>query len=236
MLFSKDKRVKAGNLELVSLHIPKTAGTSFRNILKAVYGEENIVRFDIKIKTRKIDIENKPFEKDRLPENIKGIHGHFHYLDLVEQVNVPPSAKWITWLREPSQRVLSNYFYLSERLRDELDEERKGLNILAKMQRSLIEFSRDEINRNRMSKFLAGIDLNQFAFIGLQETYEADLERLAGILGWNSYPNLKHNVTAARPMVDPEVLAEIRELNSDDYKLYAEAIEWRARHLNIAAI
>jgi hypothetical protein len=233
MFFNTDKRVNADNVQLVSLHIPKTAGTSFRNILKSVYGDDRAVRFDIKIKTRKIDIEMVRFEGSKLPGNIVALHGHFHYQDIVDQVRIPASAKWITWLREPSDRVMSNYFYLSERLREELDEERRGLNILAKMQRSLLEFARDEINRNRMSKFLAGADLETFDFIGLQEEYEKDLERLAVLLGWESYPNPRHNVTRNRPGVDPEVIAEIRELNSQDYSLYAHALKWREKHANI---
>jgi len=232
--FQKDKRVRAGQLQLVSLHIPKTAGTSFRNILKSVYGEEQVVRFDIKIKTRKIDIESVPFDGSSLPAHIRVIHGHFHYTDLVEQVNIPETAKWITWLREPSDRVLSNYFYLSERLREELDEEKRGLNILAKMQRTLIEFARDEINRNRMSKFLHGADLSRFDFIGLQEQYDSDLKHLAQILNWPEYPVFRHNVTRSRPTVDPDVLSEIRELNRNDYELYEEALMWRKNYFKNA--
>lgn len=230
--FKRDKRVKAENVKLVSLHIPKTAGTSFRNILKSVYGEEHVVRFDIKIRTRKIDIESVPFEGSSLPPQIHVIHGHFHYADIVEQVNVPESAKWITWLREPSDRVLSNYFYLSERLREELDEERRGLNILAKMQRTLLEFAHDEINRNRMSKFMQGADLNRFDFIGLQEHYDSDLKHLASLLQWPDYPVFRHNVTRSRPEVDPSVLQEIRELNRDDYQLYEATLNWRREYFN----
>jgi hypothetical protein len=149
-------------------------------------------------------------------------------------VNIPETAKWITWLREPSDRVLSNYFYLSERLREELDEEKRGLNILAKMQRTLIEFARDEINRNRMSKFLHGADLSRFDFIGLQEQYDSDLKHLAQILNWPEYPVFRHNVTRSRPTVDPDVLSEIRELNRNDYELYEEALMWRKNYFNNA--
>ena len=37
-------------------------------------------------------------------------------------------------------------------------EEKKGLNILSKMRRSLLEYAQDERNCNRMSKFLKGIE------------------------------------------------------------------------------
>ncbi len=39
--------IQAPHLELISLHIPKTAGTSFRSNLVNVYGKKAVARFDI---------------------------------------------------------------------------------------------------------------------------------------------------------------------------------------------
>ncbi len=36
------------NVELISIHIPKTGGTSLRNTFKDVFGEDGAKRFDIK--------------------------------------------------------------------------------------------------------------------------------------------------------------------------------------------
>ncbi|WP_421947534.1 hypothetical protein [Phaeodactylibacter xiamenensis] len=44
---------KIGNqLELLSFHIPKSAGTSFRNMLRDVYGAEAVLRFDTPLRGR----------------------------------------------------------------------------------------------------------------------------------------------------------------------------------------
>lgn len=231
MFFKLKSRKIKNNIELVSLHIPKTAGTSFRNILKNCYGEESVVRFDIRGKKKKVFIENEEFLKKRISSNIKVIHGHFQYQDLMELINLNENAKLITWVRHPVQRVLSNYFYLQERLREELDEESKGLNILSKMQKSLIEYARYEINRNRMSKFLHGADLETFDFIGITEHFNEDIFQLAEILGIEKPELLKQNKTIIKDKVEPGVLEEIAQLNSRDMDLYQRALEFRQKRI-----
>jgi len=226
-LFKKDKRIKA-KVELVSLHIPKTAGTSFRNILKEVYGEEQVVRFDI---NRFISIENKEFKGKKLASQIRVIHGHFSYEQLFEQVALPEGVPVITWLRDPVKRVISNYFYLSKILREELNEEEKDLNILAKMQKTLIEYANAEPNRNRMSSFLKGSILEDFLFIGIMDHYEEDLKYLASILGWGEYTELQHNITVDKPEVDEETLSIIKELNSKDIEIYKSALKHREERI-----
>ncbi len=226
-LFKKDKRIKA-KVELVSLHIPKTAGTSFRNILKAVYGEEQVVRFDI---NRFVAVENEEFTDKKLPSHIRVIHGHFPYNKLMELVAIPQGVPVITWLRDPVERVISNYYYLSKILREELNEEEKDLNILAKMQKTLLEYVCAAPNQNRMSSFLQGSSLEDFFFIGITDHYADDLEDLAQMLGWKDYPVLEHNITGEKPDVDEETLNKIKELNSKDIEIYNSALQLREERI-----
>ncbi len=225
-LFLKNNKIK-NNIELVSIHIPKTAGTSFRNFLKEIYGQENAVRFDINITTKGIDLENNEFTQNKLPRNIKVIHGHFYYTDLIEQVDLKENTPVITWLREPSERVISNYYYLEKRLKEELGEEKKELNILSKMQKSLIEYARNEISRNRMSKFLNGLPLGSMFFVGIYEHYEKDMQDLAKMLNIKNYPVFQHNITGIKRQVDSGILEEIKQLNTKDYDIYNKGLEIR---------
>jgi Sulfotransferase family len=209
---------------LVSLHIPKTAGTSFRNILKNIYGENQVARFDISRKGV-VRLNESIYKKSKLP-NVKVIHGHFTFQDLSDSFTLPESYKFITWMRDPVKRVISNYYYLESRLQ-ELHDKDKSLNILSKMQRSLIEYARAEINRNRQAKFLTGCKLEDFDFIGIQEDFENELLRLSTILGWKEIPeNLIQNKTMGNTKdVEPSIISEIRDLNEQDAQLYDKALQ-----------
>lgn len=219
--------------ELISIHIPKTAGTSFRNILKSLYGENQVVRFDISMRGV-VRLNEKPYSADKLP-SARVIHGHFSYEAIKTRFGIPEGCPVITWLRDPVQRVASNYYYLESRLKDILQEEKHDLHILEKMQRSLIEFANAEINRNRQSKFLKGISLQELAFAGIQENFEIDLRLLSQTLGWKSVPEmLYHNVTAEREErhIPEDIANEIKALNAEDVKLYEEALNLRGLSSN----
>jgi hypothetical protein len=228
MFFSKKKY----KVELVSLHIPKTAGTSFRNILKSVYGDRAVVRLDIN--NRGVTRLNQVVYEENKAPSAKVLHGHFVYEDIVNRFDLPTGFKKITWLRHPVQRVVSNYYYLESRLKTLLNEEQKNLNILSKMQRSLLEYAGDEINRNRQSKFLKGIELKDFDFVGIQEDFNEDLVEIAKVLNWGEYPQpIHHNKTPTkRPPLDPEIRREIELLNQEDMNLYREALELRGKKVS----
>lgn len=227
MIFFKKKY----KLELLSLHIPKTAGTSFRNILKVVYGENAVVRFDINNKGV-VRLNQEFYTNKNLPQ-AKVIHGHFTYKDINTQFDLPEDIQKITWLRNPVERVISNYFYLESRLKTLLNEEQNNLNILSKMQRSLIEYAKDEINRNRQSKFLSGITLEEFDFVGIQEDFENDLIEISKTLKWKKLPNILHqNKTPVKKNhLDIEIIKEIERLNQNDLELYKNALQLRGKSL-----
>jgi hypothetical protein len=225
--FKKEGKIK-NSIELVSLHIPKTAGTSFRNILKDVYGSDNVARLDIR---RNIELNSKVLRANKIKSGIKVLHGHFAYSKLVESFDIAEGTPVVTWLREPAERVISNYFYLDKILRKELNEKKKDLNILAKMEKTLLEYAATEANRNRMSKFLDGISPDEFFFIGFTDHYEEDLADLARLLNWKNYNLHQHNITGSKPEVDDESLQKIRELNRDDYELYEHALQLREERL-----
>jgi len=222
MFFLKKKYVP----ELISLHIPKTAGTSFRHILKEVYGERAVVRFDIRRGV--VELNSEVYESEKLP-SAKVLHGHFIYDEIQTKFDLPQNIKKITWLRHPVHRVISNYYYLESRLKTILNEEDRGVNILKKMQRTLSEYAKDERNRNRQSKFLSGISLNKFDYVGITENFEHDLIEMAKILDWPKIPQTtQKNITPSKKSgITDEIFQEIAELNEDDMKLYSEALSFK---------
>jgi hypothetical protein len=219
--------IDASNLVLISLHIPKTAGTSFRNILVKVYGEKAVVRFDMI--NEKIYINEQLFSGTELPSYIKVIHGHFVYSELTEQIKLPHHVKHVTWLRHPVSRVISNYFYLAEMMNYYMQEEVHHIDIISKMQRTLTEYAADEKNRNRISKFLAGISLSDFDFVGLVEYFEEHLYQMSEKLGWpKQIAPVHYNATGRIKKgdgVDEELKTKIARWNDLDMILYKTACD-----------
>lgn len=227
----------AHKLELVSVHIPKSAGTSFRHILKKVYGEEEVIRLDIPLLNPRVRINEELYTEGTLPRGVRVIHGHFSPAEVMRKFPETTDLPFITWLRDPVERVISNYFYLEKRLREVLNEEGRGLNMLSKMQRSLIEYARADITRNRQTKFLEGIDLEDFEFVAIQEHYAEDLRDLARHLGWGEVEEIKVNVTGkSKRDVPAEIREEIARLNAEDVALYQRALHLRQRRKKKAEI
>lgn len=227
------ERQQQADLELISIHIPKTAGTSFRNTLKDVYGQEAVIRLDIELEVPVVKVNEVAYQERQLPSWTRVAHGHFTYPLLQKHFDLPEkNIPVITWVRDPVERVISNYYYLSKILAQELDEPSKGLNILLKMERKLMEYTRDPLSCNRISKYLRGIALEDFAFIGIQEHYSEDLNSLAKVLDWKDVEEYQYNRTGkSYDEVTPKQRDEIRALNDEDVRLYEKALELREKRL-----
>lgn len=226
MIRLRQHRTGPPHWDLISIHIPKTAGTSFRNTLRAVYGKRAVARLDIELDKPQLRLNGQPYAKRQLPRSTKVIHGHFSYPLLQEKLELPSERPpIITWLRDPVARVVSNYNYLARRLAEELQEDQKNLNILPKMQRTLLEYAADPLNQNRMSKHLAGLELNDFLFIGRTEEYETGIQRLAQLLHWPQAPIFHHNPTTTSPHhpLTKSQYHNILSWNATDAALYENA-------------
>lgn len=211
------KRTKAnGPLELVSIHIPKTAGTSFQHALEFQYGANRVARIDFPEHAAAI----------RPPEGVTVIHGHIT-MEEARILDDSQSIPRITWLRHPVDRVISNYNYLSGRLDDLLDEPRHGVDILSKMKRTLLEYAAADRNRNRIAHFMAGHQPEDFSFIGLVEQYAIDLGALRQHFGWKAASPVHHNSSSKSAAVDPVIRATIEELNAEDMRWYAEVLRFK---------
>jgi hypothetical protein len=218
-------------VELLSVHIPKTAGTSFRNTLIEVYGSEAVTRVDYPPEDQRDQEDPFAPPPEELSRKVKVLHGHFNPVDLGEfYAGIPKDVKVITWVRNPVERVISNYFYLRQRIRDEIrDNTPLNVGVTNRMVKTLMEYAIQDIARNRMASFLRGMPLDQFTFVGIQEHYTEDLSHLAKILGWINYVEHFHNVTEDKYSdVSEETWEEIKALNSLDWELYQEALAIRA--------
>lgn len=172
---------------LVSLHLPKTAGTSFADTLRAAAGDG--YRDDY----ADLPMQHGPWKRRRHalraglalrrhpPQDATCIHGHFLALKYRVALGARP-VRWITWLRDPVQRLASHYAFW-RRDYDGLDPAQPLRNRMLREDWSFERFALGPELRNVYRQYLWGFDPAHFDFIGITEHYADDLACLASSLG-----------------------------------------------------
>tara|TARA_Y100001933_G_scaffold258899_1_gene307789 strand:- start:328 stop:1116 length:789 start_codon:yes stop_codon:yes gene_type:complete len=216
---------------IISIHIPKTAGTTLASILDYAVSRQILYDYDDQI------IPKDP-EQIRdiawLIERFKVIHGHFHYSKYAE---IFPEARYVTVLRDPVERTISNYFHLMR----SKDMSKFAYRRIVEDGLDIVGFSKLGNMRKAQSIYLNGADLDRFAVVGMTEDMPATVKLIRKILGLAAYhPTMlgrmgfvpKTNVGYGRLLaqfkhgfVTPSVRAKIRENIAPDWELYCKAKE-----------
>lgn len=212
---------------LISIHIPKTAGTSFLHVLSTIYGDKLIQDYEERPISPEYQLKKfglNPFQ----PFNFRlygqlltkqCIHGHFQFAKYAAL----PTAKFITWLRDPVARTLSHYYYW-QRNPDPLNALCVHMHT---NQLSLLDFAKLKPMRNLQGYFLSHKPLNKFLFVGIMENFEESLQRFNAIFSHDFSPNLRLNANPSDYDVESSILEKIRDINLEDMHLYDAA---RSRH------
>ena len=154
------------------------------------------------------------------------VHGHINPRTLNRYFELDDNVKIITWLRDPVERIISDYYYLRQIIDQNYNFDPYNPKILDRMIKSLIEFARMNKEQNRMSKILGNINLEDLYFVGTTENIERDLKHLTQLLNWDSYTLVSENKTKNKSTnIHQEVIEEIRFLNMKDVELYNKALE-----------
>jgi len=196
----------------ISVHIPKTAGTTFRELLANHFGDD-LCLFYGGWRDRHLAPMAQP------PPSLRCIHGHFHARDF----DAPfPAGRRIVWLRDPVERVCSEYEHHC-RHRDP----RNPLSTLVGAGTGLLEFAEHREARNTQSRVLQGLALEDFAFVGISELFDAELVRLRLATGIGLPCGHRVNANPARRTVRYPLAADqyrtVMRLNREDHELYRDA-------------
>ena len=211
---------------IISVHIPKTAGTSLLKALEDGLGTDR-VRRDFGNRVSRLNVETLISEAEAFNgqlqnkdvEGVQCIHGHFlpqKYRRLIEQ-------GWmaITWLREPAAHLYSNDHHILrtantfEYLPDTFGfiTLNEGLNFR--------NFALHPMTRNFMQRFFCQ-DL-QYSFVGITERYRTDLEYFSNkFLGFSLPFTVQNSFSdpSTAPAIEPDLIKEIERLHERDYEMY----------------
>ncbi len=252
---------------LISLHIPKTAGTSFREALQGAFGGERLLldyghgeafaRLTregvpaLELHRRWLDLGyGAAFSREgrgaaALPQEAACVHGHFpavKYLPaLLSRRAFARRTFYMTWLREPLARMVSNYRYW--RSLDPAQVEDPLVRQVLEEDWSLEAFCLSPALANYQSLWMRRVPRALFGFIGLTEFYEEDLARLSRLLmarGLVSAPLEAHRLNEGpQEAADPQTLDEARlaalrpafeRLHDRDMTLYRRQLARRSAH------
>lgn len=164
---------------LISLHMPKTAGSSFLKAREAHFGERLLKDYDdIPINTPKYRrnaraLSNCVSNRSNQLDGVDCIHGHFlpikYYL-----FGRKTKATFITWLRDPVERLASHYLYWRQAYKPETSKplHRRFMEENWSWER----FCFGPEMRNFYSQFLWGFPLKRFNFIGIFEHFDENYQ------------------------------------------------------------
>lgn len=221
---------------LISVHMPKTGGTSFRMMLQEHFGDALLRDQDMPLMRSARSRERRAvasalwLDARGLPRSIDCVHGHFlpvKYLLYASTRN----ETFVTWLRNPVDRAISHHFYM-RRSRPGNPMHRR---ILAE-DWSLARFALGNEFQNFYTQYFWGFPLEMFSFIGIQEFYSEDVAAFAKKYLRTGSREFRRNVGKGESAgVADRLRAAIAEHHARDVALYERALAMRVERLGASS-
>lgn len=219
---------------ILSLHVPKAAGNSFRALLQAEFGERLMLDygdwagFNVPeaIERRNIRTLRMRSRRDEILEKFDAIHGHFvadKYLGLF------PNGAFVAFVRDPYQQAASHYhFLLRNPQRDHLEEK-----MFHDARMTLQDYLSWDAFRDHQSQYLGSLAIDDFAMVGISEEFCRSVDLFNSIFGCDlrgdSLLNVNPDHRGAAYRIDDDVRKAVEKYRSADFELYRRAKEIFAR-------
>ena len=213
---------------LVSVHLPKTAGTSFGKALRERFGDrlqEDYTTLPLHQPRgrREWSAIRAGFAGSGQPVAAEAIHGHF--LPVRYRIALRGrDVDYVTWLRDPVDRLLS-HFHFWQRTAQAATRAQPLRHRMLQEGWSLERFCLGPELKNLYRQWFWGFDVRRFAFIGITECYQEDLEVFATryLAGQGLMVRERGNPAlgpAGRYEIDPGLRARIERHHAADVALY----------------
>ena len=226
--------VKGETNLLVSVHLPKTACSSFAATLEEIYGCKLLKDYsDLPINTPMYDrnkaaLQASLYNVEKDFRDVECIHGHFLPIKYVLFSNKQETT-FVTWMRNPVERVLSHYFFW-KRTFDPKASPPLHRKVIEE-DWSLERFCLSSELKDLYSQFMYGFPLEMFSFVGITEFYDDDFEFFSRHYLNSFVKPKKLNVgnEGRGYCIEESLRNEIEKFNSNDMRLYHRALENRLR-------
>ena len=200
--------------QLISVHIPKTAGSTFHAVLAHHFGWQlkhlqHRAAFGLWNNGQPYRC-NKPF--------VKAVHGH-----IIPHQNWHaqyPKAKWICWLRDPVDRLVSAYHHLEKTQDLGNDPNQRAFKA---MQPDMITYAQHEAFRassRAYQRVLGHCTPNDFAFVGRTEHFAEDLRRFESVFGLQRFDPERQNVGDRKQPIDDQLRETLATELAGEYDIY----------------
>ena len=225
---------------ILSIHVPKAAGNSFRALLEGEIGERLMLDygdwagFDVPEANQRRHVRTLEMRGRRgeLLQKYDVIHGHFiadKYLGLF------PREDFVAFFRDPYQQALSHYWFLVRNPQRDHPEEK----MLHDAKMSLHDYLAWDAFRDQQSQYLGSLSIDDFAMVGLSEEFYRSVELFNRIFGCNlsgdSFLNVNPDHQGADYAIDHDVRKAVEKYRARDIELYRRAKEIFARQTRRAA-
>jgi len=226
---------------IVSLHVPKAAGNSFRALLQTEFGERFMpdygdwagCRIPEAMERRDIRAVGMRSRRDELLEKYDAIHGHFiadKYLGLF------PRAAFVAFVRDPYQQAASHYCFLLRNPQRDHPEERMFHE--AKM--TLHDYLGWDAFHDHQSQYLGNMSLSDLAMVGLSEEFYRSVGLFNSMFGrglrGDSFLNVNPDHQGGPYRMDDATRRAVEKYRAADFELYRRAKEIFARQAARAGV
>jgi len=230
------------NDALIFIHIPKTAGSTFHMIMNVRYPVSETQNL---FGARYTDIEIAQFieKPNKEKEMIRLLKGHMPY---GMHGYIPRKSSYISVLRDPVERVISQYYYIKKNTANPLHDkvEKGGMTIndfvssgiaigmnngqCRFLNGDIDEYPFDSCDQSLLDNVKRHIK-EQFIWLGITERFDESILLLSRLLAWEKRPHyIRENVSKVRKrksQVEQKDIDAIKYFNKFDIQLYQMANE-----------